>query len=88
MLQMRVTPAVKHGSEKVLSRLGLTMTDAVELFLRWMIIEQRLPFDVVAFDNVTYSQLISDWEQTDASSAKPNRRPSSSSRVPRRAKRD
>jgi hypothetical protein len=28
-----------------------------------MIIDQRIPFDVVAFDNATFTQLALDWEE-------------------------
>jgi addiction module RelB/DinJ family antitoxin len=61
MLQMRVTPAIKMGSERVLRHLGLTMTEAVELFLRRMIVDQRIPFDVVALDAATLGQLEDEW---------------------------
>ena len=60
MLQTRVTPEIKYASEHVLHRLGLNMTEAIELFLRRMVIDQRLPFEVVAFDNATYAQLLLD----------------------------
>jgi addiction module RelB/DinJ family antitoxin len=63
MVQMRVTPAVKYASEQVLRRIGMSMTEAMELFLRRMIIDQRIPFDVVAFDNATFTQLALDWEE-------------------------
>ena len=63
MLQMRVTPEVKLASEHVLRRIGLNLTEATELFLRRMIIEQRIPFDVAAFDNATFTQLLLDWEE-------------------------
>lgn len=62
MLQMRVSPEIKLASEHVLRRMGLNITEATELFLRRMIIDQRLPFDVVAFDNATYTELLLDWE--------------------------
>jgi len=47
-IQARVTPAVKEASERVLRRIGLTMSEAVELFLRRVIIDEKLPFEVVA----------------------------------------
>ena len=62
MLQMRVAPEIKLASEHVLRRIGLNITEATELFLRRMIIDERLPFDIVAFDNATYTQLVLDWE--------------------------
>ena len=63
MLQMRVSPEIKLASEHVLRRIGLNLTEATELFLRRMIIEQRIPFDVVALDNATFTQLVLDWEE-------------------------
>ena len=63
MLQMRVAPEIKLASEHVLRRIGLNLTEATELFLRRMIIEQRIPFEVVAFDNATFTQLVLDWEE-------------------------
>jgi addiction module RelB/DinJ family antitoxin len=63
MLQMRVSPEIKLASEHVLRRIGLNLTEATELFLRRMIIDQRIPFEVIAVDNATYAQLISNWEE-------------------------
>jgi addiction module RelB/DinJ family antitoxin len=63
MLQMRVSPEIKLASEHVLRRIGLNLTEATELFLRRMIIDQRIPFEIVAFDNATFSQLLADWEE-------------------------
>ncbi len=47
----RVTPEVKVASEDVLRRIGLNMTEAMELFLRRVIVDQKLPFEVVALDD-------------------------------------
>ena len=63
MLQMRVAPEIKLASEHVLRRIGLNLTEATELFLRRMIIEQRIPFEVAALDNVTFTNLLIDWEE-------------------------
>jgi addiction module RelB/DinJ family antitoxin len=69
MLQMRVTPEIKFATEHVLRRIGLNLTEATELFFRRMIIDQRLPFDVVALDNAAYTQLLLDWEEESRSIA-------------------
>lgn len=61
MLQMRVTPGVKHAAEEILHRLGLNMTEAVEMFLRRTIVDQRIPFEIVALDEATYKQIVEDW---------------------------
>jgi addiction module RelB/DinJ family antitoxin len=63
MLQMRVSPEIKLASEHVLRRIGLNLTEATELFLRRMIIDQRIPFEVVAVDNATFARIVSDWEE-------------------------
>ena len=63
MMTMRVAPEIKLASEHVLRRIGLNLTEATELFLRRMIIDQRIPFDVVAFDNATFTQLVLDWQE-------------------------
>jgi DNA-damage-inducible protein J len=50
-VQARVTPEIKTASEYVLRRIGLNMTEAMELFLRRMIVDQKIPFEVVALDD-------------------------------------
>jgi DNA-damage-inducible protein J len=47
-IQLRVTPAIKRASERILWRLGLRMSDGVELFLRQIIIDEKFPFIVRA----------------------------------------
>jgi addiction module RelB/DinJ family antitoxin len=63
IVQMRMTPEIKSATDHVLQRIGLNMTEAIELFFRRMIIDQRIPFDVIAVDNATYTQLLLDWEE-------------------------
>jgi addiction module RelB/DinJ family antitoxin len=64
---MRVTPAIRLASDNVLERLGLNITEAMEMFLRRMVIDQRIPFDVVAIDPTMYTQLLLDWEKASKS---------------------
>ncbi len=49
-IQARVMPMIKEASERVLWRIGLTMSEAVELFLRRIIVDERIPFDIVALN--------------------------------------
>jgi addiction module RelB/DinJ family antitoxin len=49
-IQARVFPSVKEASERVLWRIGLNMSEAMELFLRRVIVDERIPFEVVALD--------------------------------------
>jgi len=62
MVQMRTTPEIKLATEHVLQRIGLNITEAAELFFRRMIIDQRIPFEVIAIDNATFTKLMLDWE--------------------------
>lgn len=49
-IQARVEPGIKRTSEDILHRMGLTMTEAVELFLRRVISDEKLPFVVRAIE--------------------------------------
>ena len=89
MLQMRVSPEIRLASENVLQRLGLNITEAMEMFLRRMVIDQRIPFEVIAIDPATYTQLLLDWQQASRITAKNrNRRTLRVSRRKVRAKRE
>lgn len=89
MLQMRVAPEIKLASEHVLRTIGLNLTEATELFLRRMIIDQRIRFEVVAFDNATFTQLVLDWEEEERTiTLKRRSRVRRSPRAPRRSKRE
>jgi DNA-damage-inducible protein J len=63
ILQARVYPGIKRASEDVLRRMGLTMTEAVELFLRRVIVDQRIPFEVIALDPETLAVITEEAEQ-------------------------
>jgi len=80
MLSMRVSPEIKLASEDVLQRLGLNITEAMELFLRRMIVDQRIPFEIVALDDATYKRIVEDWSREEDSARRHHR----ASKVPRR----
>lgn len=46
MVIARVEPELKKDSEKVLKRLGMSITEAVNLFLSQVRIQKGLPFEV------------------------------------------
>jgi DNA-damage-inducible protein J len=62
IIQARVRPEIKLAGELVLRNIGLTMTEAMELFLRRLIVDQRMPFEVVAMDEATFSTVLDTWE--------------------------
>jgi len=45
-IHMRVSPEVKTEADFILSRLGITTTDAINMFLNQVILRGGLPFDV------------------------------------------
>ena len=46
-LQVRLEPAIKSQAEMVLDQLGLSMTQAVKLFFRQVIMRKAIPFSVI-----------------------------------------
>lgn len=59
----RVEPEVKEQAELVLEQLGISMSNAVAMFLRQVILQRGIPFDVklpeepIAFGALTKEQL-------------------------------
>ena len=43
---MRISPEVKYEADSILSRLGITTADAINLFLNQVILRGGLPFEV------------------------------------------
>jgi addiction module RelB/DinJ family antitoxin len=80
ILQARVSPEIKYASEKVLRRLGLNMTEVLEMFLRRVVIEQRIPFDVVALSEAQLEQIAQEYERQIKATQSEKRTPSSRSR--------
>jgi addiction module RelB/DinJ family antitoxin len=62
-LRARVYPQIKYASEDVLHRIGLNLSGAIELFLRRVIIDQKLPFEVEALDDATLTAVTQAWEK-------------------------
>jgi DNA-damage-inducible protein J len=47
MVRARVEPRLKHRAERVLTRIGLTPTEAITIFYRQVELRNGLPFEVV-----------------------------------------
>lgn len=45
-ISMRVDPQVKDSAESIFSSLGMTLTEAINVFLHKSVMEGGLPFDV------------------------------------------
>jgi addiction module RelB/DinJ family antitoxin len=64
IIQARVCPEIKLAGEQVLRSIGLTMTEAMELFLRRLIVDQKMPFEVIALDGATFAMVMESWESS------------------------
>ena len=45
-INIRIDPQTKHGAEKLFSTFGITISDAVNIFLRKSLMEGGLPFEM------------------------------------------
>jgi addiction module RelB/DinJ family antitoxin len=90
-IQVRVVPLVKTASERVLWRIGLNMSEAIELFLRRVIVDERIPFEVIALELAqidSVSTVVSTGEETGiaakSKAAETRRRLRSNTRTPKK----
>jgi addiction module RelB/DinJ family antitoxin len=63
IIQARVSPEIKYASEHILRRIGLNLTEALELFLRRIIVDEKLPFEVIALNNMRLMEIAEDYER-------------------------
>jgi len=47
-LQIRIDKGLRHDAETFFANAGLDMSSAVRIFLRQVVIRQRLPFEIIA----------------------------------------
>ena len=62
----RVEPELKNQAEQVLSRLGMPMANAINLFLHQVVLHKGLPFDVKIPQRVPLDYSVLSQEQFDA----------------------
>lgn len=56
-VRARIEPKLKHDVELVLAELGLSFSEAIELFLRQVKLNQGIPFDIRIPNKVTNQTL-------------------------------
>lgn len=63
-LHIRVEPSVKQRAEKTLNELGLSITDAINVFLNQVILNDGIPFEIrkPKFNNETI-QALEDYKE-------------------------
>lgn len=57
-VRARITPALKHDVEIVLDELGLSFSEAIELFLRQVKLHHGIPFEIKIPNAVTLKTFI------------------------------
>lgn len=62
MIMARTEPALKADAEKILKKLGLSTTEAINLFLSQVRLQKGLPFDV-KIPNKTTLKAMKDAEE-------------------------
>jgi addiction module RelB/DinJ family antitoxin len=62
IIQARVSPEIKYAGGKVLRKLGLNLTEVMEMFIRRMIADQALPFEVIALDEALLEKIAQEYE--------------------------
>lgn len=53
IIRSRIDPAIKEEASRLLRRMGLSMNDAIRLFLHQVITDKGLPFEVTAPNETT-----------------------------------
>ncbi len=56
MINFRIDEEVKKDMEEVCSKMGLTMTAALNLFINKVTMERRIPFEITADPDPFYSE--------------------------------
>ena len=61
----RVEPEIKEQAEQVLDQLGIPMSNAVSMFLRQIVLQRGIPFEMklVAFGSLTKKQKDAELEK-------------------------
>jgi DNA-damage-inducible protein J len=57
MIRARVEPKLKHDVEKVLDKLGLSASEAINMFYAQVSLRRGLPFDIVIPNKTTLKTL-------------------------------
>ena len=57
VIRSRIDPAIKEEASRLLAKMGLTMSDAIRLFLHRVIVDKGLPFEVKAPNEATMAAI-------------------------------
>jgi DNA-damage-inducible protein J len=57
VVRARVSPALKHNAERVLDKIGMSMTEAIRLFLTQISLRQEFPLELKIPNQTTLQAL-------------------------------
>ena len=57
VIRSRINPAVKVAASEILENMGMSMSDAIRVFLHQVVAQRSLPFPVVAPNTKTIAAL-------------------------------
>lgn len=62
IVRARIAPDVKHSAEQVLSTLGMSMSDAIRIFINQIAIRQSFPIELKTPNQLTVDAMQADVE--------------------------
>lgn len=69
IVRARIAPEIKHSAEQVLASLGMTMSDAIRIFVNQVAIRQMFPIELKTPNSLTLQAMQSQPEPESYTSA-------------------
>ena len=69
IVRARIAPDIKHNAEQVLASLGISMSDAIRIFVSQVAIRQSFPIELKTPNQMTVQAMQADAEQDEYGSA-------------------
>lgn len=69
IVRARIAPDIKHNAEQVLASLGMSMSDAIRIFVSQVAIRQSFPIELKTPNQITLEAMQAEPEQKEYDSA-------------------
>ncbi|HMY01489.1 MAG TPA: type II toxin-antitoxin system RelB/DinJ family antitoxin [Agitococcus sp.] len=69
IVRARIAPDIKHNAEQVLASLGMSMSDAIRIFVSQVAIRQSFPIELKTPNQITLEAMQAEAEQAEYTSA-------------------
>jgi len=69
IVRARIAPEIKHNAEQVLASLGMSMSDAIRIFVSQVAIRQSFPIELKTPNQITLQAMQAEPEQAEYDSA-------------------